>query len=112
MELVELCEILSPAGIDDIGVDQTTAKEVLAKLQAAFVALQEGALEGVGEETRLRRGWRCREGLSCPESADVVWYGVFARATTDCWRAVSKDACLPPDRPASLTLCGIGCRRG
>ena len=50
VELVELGDILSPAGIDDIGVDQTTAKEVLAKLQAAFVALQEVALKGAARK--------------------------------------------------------------
>ena len=59
VELVELGDILSPSGIDDIGVDQTTAKEVLAKLQAAFVALEEVVLKGLARK-RVTEGAGCR----------------------------------------------------
>ena len=50
VELLELGEVAAPGCIDDVGIDQMTAKDVLAKLQAAFVALQEAALAVAARE--------------------------------------------------------------
>ena len=71
-------------GIDDVGIDQMTAKDVLAKLQAAFVSLQPHWL---GQPASVRLGHRrFRSRTSHQENKYLVRHRVSAGAATDHWK--------------------------